>query len=136
MEASYACQRVADTTSDPNLEFLARYAATGFSALDDYGYKSIGEVRNTSGAAAFGKGFLAGYFHPLSALKGGVKTIYLLWNASKAERAEHAVAARYCWSVAVGVGLSLAAAATVFVQMSRRSPDSRLPREIALALSA
>ena len=131
LEASYACQRVADATSDPDLKFLAQYAVTVFSALDNYGYKSIGQVQHTGPEAAFGKGFLAGYFHPLSALTGGVKTVYLLWNASKAEYAERAVAASYCRSMAVAIGLSLTAAAAVFVLMSRRSRDSRQPREIA-----
>jgi hypothetical protein len=120
LEASYACQRV-----------VAQYAVTVFSALDNYGYKSIGQVQHTGPEAAFGKGFLAGYFHPLSALTGGVKTVYLLWNASKAEYAERAVAASYCRSMAVAIGLSLTAAAAVFVLMSRRSRDSRQPREIA-----
>ena len=135
-DANYTCQRVADTASDPDLKFLAQYAATVFSTLDDYGYKSICEVRNTSGVGALGKGLLAGYFHPLSVLKGGVKTVCLLWNVSKAERAEQAVVASYCRSVAVALGLSLAAAATTFVMMSRRSRDFRQPRENAQPVPA
>jgi len=133
-EANHTCQRVADTASDPDLKFLAQYAATMFSTLDDYGYKSISEVRNTSGVGALGKGLLASYLNPLSSLKGGVKTAYLLWNVREAERAKQAVVASYCRSVAVAIGLSLAAAATAFVMISRRSRDFRQPRENAQAL--
>lgn len=116
-EAGRACESVATATSDPDVKFLADYMATAFSALDNYGYKTMAEIRSTTGAGAIIKGLETSLSRPLSALKGVGKTVYLLWNQPKAERAEAVVMRGYAESAALAVGVSLVAAITAFCLM-------------------
>jgi len=77
----------------------------------------MAEIRSTTGAGAIIKGLETALSRPLSALKGMGKTVYLLWNQSKAERAEAVVMRGYAESVALAVGVSLMAAIAAFCLM-------------------
>ena len=99
--------KVSQTSSDENLQFVAKHLATTASLWSDLGYARLGDIKASGNFEYFGRAFIEGYVNPAINLK----TIPLWWNTKKFEQAADLLDSRnkrmrlLRWAMSGGIAL-------------------------------
>jgi hypothetical protein len=128
------CDRVAQTSADPQLRFVAQHLGRYADIFRASGYKTIGQVSTSSPWEAFGRGFVLGFQSPTTALK----IIPLWWNSDEFDQSGTLLAERYgalrYYPAVAGVGiaglLTFAIGAWLNARARTLTPAGRGSREI------